>query len=446
MELMILASMSHSANPPIRGSRGLLGLFQEAWRRQRRRRWRLALLALAVLTAAAVAMRTDRRSGEPVSSSYSVLARVSSGVLPAAGHYASLTQVGSHLIAAGGPGGYPLNISGASTSLVRGRAAGRCTAATVAPNSVRLERVRHANCGDPALYGLSVMPIISLQQIGHRPATDEVRIAVADPAARDGYRLGPVVMRYFECSDCGAQWVIGDHSLWINGPYARPERRSGAFQGEVLRVSSRTGRVRQQFAVPELSRALLAVNQNGLWIAPSIETGRPAGHLSPRVRRAYSSLYLIAPGAQHAREVLHVDNGIPWLTATEDRVWLEESSHGADRMLTFTGSSAQHRREGPRQHLVSGMTNEIGEGTTPYAARPAGGVAAVTAPNNSHQTVIAYSTKTLTHRVLATTPRPDAYDEQPDAVATHGSVYFLDPELALSQDSIPGDLYRLHTR
>ena len=123
------------------------------------------------------------------------------------------------------------------------------------------------------------MPIIALLRPGHQPAIDQVRIAVADSAARDGYRLGPVVMQYPECSDCNAQWVTDDGSVWINGPSAGG--RPGS-DGEVLRVSAANGRVLQRFAVPLLDRALLVADRDGLWIAPSIETGLPASHLTPR--------------------------------------------------------------------------------------------------------------------------------------------------------------------
>ena len=253
---------------------------------------------------------------------------------------------------------------------------------------MRLEPARHANCGDPALYGLRVMPIITLLRTGHQPSIDQVRIAVADPAARDGYRLGPVVMQYPKCSDCNAQWVTGDGSVWINGPFAGGRPGSG---GEVLRVSAVDGRVLQRFAIPVYVRALMAVDRDGLWIAPSIETGLPASHLTPRARRDDASLYLLSPRARQARRVLDVGNGTLWLAANRDRVWLELTSHRGDRMITFTGDSAQHRREGPHQHIATETADELGEGTTPYAATLSGAVEAVISPNSSHQAVISYN-------------------------------------------------------
>jgi hypothetical protein len=367
--------------------------------------------------------------------------RLSSGGLPAAGHFASLTKVGGHLIAAGGPDNQPLNQLGAATKLAHGRAVGVCTAATVAPGSVRLERSRHANCGDPALYGLHVMPILYLKR--RRPVdVIGVRIAVADRAAQDGYRLGPTVMSYEQCSDCGAQWIIGDHALWIYGPYVG----GATHPADLLWVSITTGRVLQQFAMPHLVRSLLAVDANGLWIAPSIETGLPAGHLTARLRREYSSLYLIAPGAPRPREVVNIGNGIPWLVAARHRVWLQEPSHGDERIITFTGTTTRHLRKGPRQNLGRMQGDEFGNEFVPYAVNPASGVDAVLAPDNTHQTIVSYDTTTLAQRVLTTTPRADAEYQQPDAVSVNGSLYFLDAQLPLTIRSIPARLYRLDIR
>jgi hypothetical protein len=182
-----------------------------------------------------------------------VISQLSSAAVPASGHFAALAHIGGRLIISGGPQGDPLDVSGAVTTLAHARATASCSAASVVAGTVRLGPVHRANCGDPALYGLHVLPVMSDE---HRAGESGllrigVRIAVADRGARDGYRLGPTVMSFGRCSDCGAQWI-----------------------------------------------ALLTVNQNGLWLAPSIETGAPP-HLTRREQRECESLYLIAPGAGH---------------------------------------------------------------------------------------------------------------------------------------------------
>ena len=307
--------MAQAATPLASRSRGLLGLFEEAWRRQRRRRAGYALVVLAAVVAAAIVLELDTPSGNPTASAPAVLSRLSSAGVPASGHFASLTQAGGRLIIAGGPANRPLNVSGATTSLVHGWAAGRCSAATVVPGTVGVGRLRHANCGDPALYGLHLMPLLFVERTrGSTGLTVEVRIAVADPEARDGYRLGPPVMSYEQCSDCAAQWTIGDHALWVNSALAHGPHGPG----EVLRISTTSGQVLQRFQMPQLLNAVLAVNQDGLWIAPSILTGftSTAGRPTRQQQRASSSLFLDAPDAQAAKNVLRVGNGIAWLTAS----------------------------------------------------------------------------------------------------------------------------------
>jgi hypothetical protein len=414
--------------------RGLVGLFREAWRRQRRRRLGHALILITALVAAAVLLRDQRPSGGQAASTPAVSARLTSSGLPASGHFASLSEASGRLIAAGGPANRPLNVSGATTSLTHDRATGRCTAATVVPGTVRLERLRHANCGDPALYGLRVMPIMYLES--RRPVDIiGVRIAVADPAAPDGYQLGPTVMSYEQCSDCAAQWIIGDHALWINSALAH-----GAHgPGEILKISTSTGRVQQRSTMPQLFNVELAVNADGLWVAPSILTGI-AGRPTPQHQRASTALYLDAPGVDRAKNVLQVGEGISWLAASGHHVWLGEIAHGSIRMLTFTGPQAAHLRESPRLHVGRGGGDELGNGTIPYAVNPKDAVYGVGSSDSSHQTVIAYDTTTLTAHVLATTPRANAFEQQPDAVAIDASLYFLD-----AAGPSTGRLYRLAT-
>ncbi len=398
-------------------------------------------MGLMTLGVAVVALELNTPTGNQTASSPAVLTRLSSAGLPASGHFASLTQAGGRLIIAGGPGNWPLNVSGATTTLAHGRAAGRCTATTVRPGTVRLEPLRHANCGDPALYGLRVMPLLFAERT-HGPTglTVEVRIAVADPGARDGYRLGPPVMSYEQCSDCAAQWVIGDHALWINSALAHGPHGPG----EVLRISTTTGQVLQRFQMPRLFNAVLAVNQDGLWIAPSILTGIASGTGRPTRQqlRASSSLYLDAPDAHAAKNVLHVGNGIAWLTASGHRVWLGEIAHGAIRMLTFTGPYADNLRRGPRLRIGRGGGDELGNGAIPYAVNPQSAVYSVGSSNNAHQTVIAFDTTTLTAHRLTTTPQRDAYSQEADAAATRNSLYFLDAQTGPAG----GRLYRLATR
>ena len=438
--------MAEHAGLSLRRPRRLWGLFEEAWQRQRRRRVRIALVCLSVLIAAAVLVRMDLSRGDPTPSRSVTLMQLSSTGLPAAGNLTSLAHVGGRLILAGGPGGWPLDAPGAVTRLAHGRAIGRCSATTIVPGTVRVGRLVHANCGDPALYGLHVLPIMFLEPHLVRGLTMiGVRVAVVDPGARDGYRLGPTVMSYPECSDCGAQWILGDHALWINGPLAGGEHHPG----EVLRVSTTTGRVLQRVVVPQLLRALLAVDQDGLWVAPSIETGLPAGQASRRAQHEYTSLYLIAPRAARARQVLNVGTlGVSWLAAAGHHVWLQTTpSQRFNRVVTFTGTRPVHVRRGPLRRVGPGSSAELGEGPVPFAASPRLGVDAVVASSVDRQEVVNYNPTTLTEHVLATIADPGAQDEETTAVTDGSQLYFLDPKLTLASGTTPARLYRLrHNR
>jgi hypothetical protein len=225
----------------------------------------------------------------------------------------SLEIVGAHLIVLGGSSGEPLLISGSSTALVDGRATGTCTVATVDPTNLSLTAVAHGNCGDPSLYRERVLPIDV--RVSRRGATsvDSVRIATANPAARDGYQLGPSIVTSPDCSGCQPQWVYGDRSLWI---YA------GAV-GKLLRISAQSGRVQQTWTLPALTSPLLAVNSDGAWIAPSL-LSTVALNRGPAQQDRYESLYRISPGARTPTRTLSVKlPGANWLVASGHTVWLD---------------------------------------------------------------------------------------------------------------------------
>jgi hypothetical protein len=436
--------MAESAGGALRRPRRLLGLFEEAWHRQRRRRSWGAWIALSFLLAATLVVRDTRPRGGHDSPAVSpVVSQLSSAAVPASGHFAALAHIGGRLIVSGGPQGDPLDVSGAVTTLAHARATGLCSAASVVAGTVRVGPVHRANCGDPALYGLHVLPVMfNEHRSGHRGLLRiGVRIAVVDPGARDGYRLGPIVMSYAQCSDCGAQWIEGDGSLWINGSYVSPRHHGGLL----LRVSTHTGQVLQSFVVPEFLSALLAVNQNGLWLAPSIETGSPP-HLTRREQSKYESLYLIAPGASRPQQILRVrQTGADWLTAAGDRVWLEDRPTGAtSQIITFTGTDPRDGRRAPRRKIGPGTEDEIGEGTVPYAASPHGGVDAILSPTNGQQQIININATTLAKHTVATIPYAGSYYVTPAAATQGTSAYFLDPRLSDADAVTPARLYRVN--
>lgn len=234
--------------------------------------------------------------------------------------------------------------------------------------------------------------------------TFAVRIARADPAARDGYRLGPIVMTYPQCSDCGAEWIYGDGSLWL---YDAVNGR-GPSPGELVRVSATSGRVQQQWAMPEIIRALLAVDADCLWLAPSNQSGGPPTlHPTAAQRPRYDSLYHVAPGARPAAVFRIGSGGALWLVAAGHTVWLD--ANGIPR------GSALWRLQGPHATPLlhgqyPGSTNQGAEfraGAPTYAGNAAIGiyyVAAGSATNGS-------CASPLTHQASRASPpsmRPQA--------------------------------------
>jgi hypothetical protein len=404
-------------------------LFPEARRRQRRRRLRYGGLAMLFVAAALSVVALGRGGDDPDVVSPAVRpasVKVSSLTLPRSGGFSSITVMGQQLIVSGGPDGYAAPISpGYENTLVRGRAAGVCNVAVVDPRTLVLSRVVRANCGDPVLYGEHVLPIaygLSREAYDGTSAI-AVRIARFDPAARDDYQLGPVITRYPQCSDCQISWVYGDGSLWIYNPIAH---LTATQSGELLRISTRTGRVVQRLAMPEIVRALVAVDANGLWLSPSIESGVPSR--VPRSRyKPYLSLYRIAPGTRTPTRVLTLGgSGARWLVASGHTASIAiDDRNGHSTVWIFTGTA-------PPVHGIA-LSNtvvgsEIGAGAPTVAGNEAIGFYNVQLSNGLEQ-VVRINPAGRREQTIAKIPAPEVTvdDPAPTGVALDGSFFFLDP-------------------
>ncbi|MGH2874509.1 MAG: hypothetical protein ACRDL5_18875 [Solirubrobacteraceae bacterium] len=429
--------MATMLEPPRRKRvrRALGSLFREARRLEHRRRRRYAaavVLVGAIAGGSGLLLADDgasfhfgRNRGAPL---------VASLTLPRAGDFFALGVVGDRVIVSGGPKG-SLFPSGSSTTLSEGRAVGTCDAATVKPGSLSLGRVRHANCGDPALYDEQVLAVGYLAQPAsrtHGVGEFAVRIARADPAARDGYTLGRVVMTYQQCSDCDAQWIYGDDSLWLYG------------HGELLRISDTSGNVVQRWAVPPDPQELLAVDADGLWFAPSVVGGWPL-HTSASRLIDYKSLYRVTPGAKAPSRVFKIPGGSAlWLVAAGHTVWLESGgprAHSRFELWRLQGPSARPIYHG-RYPAHSNPGADIGDAQPTHAGNTAIGIYFVNDPGSGASTVtgqriIKLSADAASQRTVATVqPQTeiDMYGEGPPGVALGRSFYFLDPALLSYSD------------
>jgi len=184
-----------------------------------------------------------------------------------------------------------------------------CYSASVDPSSLALGDERAGSCADPALEGRQVLPVFAIDKnlsASTGGPTAVVRIAHVVPHS-PGYTLGPVVMTFpaLAWGDSEPTWIYGGGDLWLY-EWDNP----GGI--DLMRISATTGAVLQRVRVPKIWHAVLAYNDEGLWIAPSGQTGSP------------EALYLVAPGGTHASAVLHFpDDGFAkWIVASGDDVWL----------------------------------------------------------------------------------------------------------------------------
>jgi hypothetical protein len=421
-------------------------LFPEARQVQRRRRLRYAVLVLLLPLVASALLFGVLRGGDgrgrlppsPASRPSASGPGLATVGLPVAGHFSSLAVVGRRLLLlGGGPGALPL--SGYQTALVRGRATGTCQAAVVDPRTLRIGPVASANCGNPSLYGEHVRPIAYFAP-GRSDAgtgTIVVRIARSDPAARAGYTLGPVVTTYPECSDCQAAWIYGDGSLWLYNPFGFGPRQRGP--GALLRISTSTGAVLERWRLPEIIRTLLAVNADGLWLSPSIESGTP-GRLSPAQSVPYESLYRISPGDPSPQRVLTEPGGdARWLLASGDTAAAAiDTGHGYSTIWTFTGL---RRRDHGLALNDAGAGTELGTGAPTVVGNSKMGFYNVVFGRGAED-VIQVKGDSRLERTLVTVRAPGVPDYQAAASATlDGSVFFLGPPTNQSQSS--DELHRI---
>jgi hypothetical protein len=132
-----------------------------------------------------------------------------------------------------------------------------------------------------------------------------VRIAHVVPHSA-GYTLGPVVMTFpaFAWADSAPTWIYGGGDLWLY----EWDNPGGV---DLERISATTGDVLQRLRVPKVWHPILAYNDDGLWVAPSGQSGS-------------SELYLVAPGATTAARVFHFpDHGFAkWIVGSDDALWL----------------------------------------------------------------------------------------------------------------------------
>jgi hypothetical protein len=222
--------------------------------------------------------------------------------------------------------------------------------------------------------------------------------------------------------------AYGDDSLWIYNPLAHPTY-SPLHRAVLLRISERTGAILQRWRMPQIIRTLLAVNRDGLWLSPSVESGFP-GHVSRAQRAPYQSLYRITPGQRAPQRILFAgQDGARWLMAGGSTATLAVSTEPtAESILTITGDG--RTVHGPKISATN-FEGELGlPGGPTVAGNPSLGI--FTAVPGSHtETVRTITTHGRRARTIAHIPSPGAspIDLPPTATTLGRSFFFLSPAL-----------------
>jgi hypothetical protein len=399
-------------------------LFEEARRFQRRRRRGYLMLALVVCAAAVGAVLLDQggggggaRSGRVASVGPARMALASKD-LPGLGQSPFVAVSEDRLIVS----------DTANTSFANGRVEGTCAAASVDAVTLRVVSLVRGNCGDPALFGERVLPIVYAPTLRNAPGWGTnplaMRVATVDPAAPGGYRLGPVVVTFPDGSDSRAETIYGAGSLWVYAPMTGPRFKPG----ELLRVSETTGQVVERWKMPHIDRALLATDSDGLWVAPSSESGWPVGATRSE-KKADESLYRVAVGMRSPTRVFDIgQQGARWLAAEGQTVWVDINNRPSrsPALWRFAGSMATPTVRDAPTPSAAAQCADMGEGPATVLAS-ASGVYCVINPEADSQQVNLLDASGEHNAVVARVSTPMEWESMDDAVTYRGSYYFIDP-------------------
>jgi hypothetical protein len=329
--------------------------------------------------------------------------RVSTVQLP--GPYSVLATVGDKLLLTGPPS--DTDLPGPDLS---------CGSVVVDPATLKVDKSHQANCADPRLWGDAVLPVFSVEQHvfwGHGSEginTGEVRMARLGRAA-PGYRLGPVVLTYPNASG-RPQWTTGDGYLWLYSGTSGP-------QAEVLRISLTTGAVLQRVTLPDIVRPILAVDDDGLWIAPAVNS-----FYSP----SSDGIWRLGAGAKSARLVRRLSTFADWMTATRHSLFADIRNGGSLRTTLWRldgpdGTVAFHRVPNPLLEQT-----QVQYSTRVVVASSSGALCAVV-PNGAGTGLVVLRLNPMTGFVRTlTTVAAGLLVEQWQVAAEGTSLYVLLPD------------------
>jgi hypothetical protein len=314
-----------------------------------------------------------------------------------------------------------------------------CNSAVLNPVTLQLSNLETSSCANPALAGRTVLPVVTVEPktpfLGGGVATVTVRVSRVTHGS-PGYRLGPVVMTFPQESDGWPSWVYGDGSLWLYDSYS-----PGGY--DLIRISEATGSVVQKIKISEMTEPIIAFDNDGLWLAPSVDG-------SPTQR----SVLHLAIGAHEAVPVLTFPRGANdyanWMVATGRSVFLNVDTGGRTFTLWHFVGNATNEPSHVSLPAVLGDRMASDVSAAPMVGNSSGLWTASPSANGEEQRVLRFDPSSPAPQTVAilepsyATPGSVLYGEWA-AVTYDGSLYLLDPPAENSRNTPEGfsALYRV---
>jgi hypothetical protein len=300
--------------------------------------------------------------------------------------------------------------------------------APVDPQTLVLGPVAKADCGDPAIWG-EVVSVDTTTIPRSNNAT--ITIATLDPGT-GAVSDGPVVMTYASLSDTRPLTADGGGWLWIYDV----DTTVGA---EVLQISASTGQLVDSVPMPRIYRPILAADDDGLWIGPSVEG---VGSTGPGSSGPPSTLYDVTPGSDAPSTVIAgTALAVCWLVANGDSLWagIATNANQACQRQAFWRFDGADRQPVVETPLAGDPPSSDGLGPSSVVGDQADGLwTAWFLASRDVVEVIRIDPDTGAETVVASVPGPSGAGSWPswdaplgefgiEAVLVGGSMFLLEP-------------------
>ena len=289
---------------------------------------------------------------------------------------------------------------GASTST--------CASAAVDSTTLAVGYVRPHDCNVQLAAG-------NVEVVSKWLSTDNIEVSVVPIDRATGQNAdGHVVMTYSHSSDTDAVAVAEGQWLWLydvataNGP-------------ELLQISAATGAVVGTVAMPQVFRPIMAANDDGVWLGPSVTGGGPAG------------LYQVRSGAKTATVVVSEPDSVCWLVASGHDLWAGIGRTCLQQMIErFHGSDPRPVFEVPeRGYDPLSVVGNAADGLWTMQWAPAVGTAINPAPRRQNivriDPITGAETVTATLSPLAVPISATGGLDSGQGALFAGSLYLLEP-------------------